>query len=146
MTASSDTPPAPPSAGARRARASDVPRADPLIIQLVARRTVIFGGEGQTLRISHDWIDHVMPGVLLAVRQGGGLQSLRSIAAGARRQGARLAAAPPVGLKPETSWCSCLELVHGVCPKAHASSSLVLVHRHFTGRKYTSPENATNPA
>jgi 4-hydroxy-tetrahydrodipicolinate reductase len=42
---------------------------------LVAHQEVIFGGEGQTLTIRHDSIDRVsfMPGVLLAVREVGGL-------------------------------------------------------------------------
>jgi 4-hydroxy-tetrahydrodipicolinate reductase len=42
---------------------------------LVAHQEVIFGGEGQTLSIRHDSIDRVsfMPGVLLAVREVGGL-------------------------------------------------------------------------
>src|SRR4051812_50067995 len=41
---------------------------------LVAHQEVIFGGEGQTLSIRHDSIDRrsFMPGVLLAVRRGGG--------------------------------------------------------------------------
>lgn len=42
---------------------------------LVAHQEVIFGGEGQTLSLRHDSIDRrsFMPGVLLAVRQVGGL-------------------------------------------------------------------------
>ncbi|HEY5816518.1 MAG TPA: dihydrodipicolinate reductase C-terminal domain-containing protein [Solirubrobacterales bacterium] len=42
---------------------------------LVAHQEVIFGGEGQTLAIRHDSIDRVsfMPGVVLAVREVGGL-------------------------------------------------------------------------
>jgi 4-hydroxy-tetrahydrodipicolinate reductase len=42
---------------------------------LVAHQEVIFGGEGQTLSIRHDSIDRrsFMPGVLLAVREVGGL-------------------------------------------------------------------------
>ncbi len=44
---------------------------------LVAHQEVIFGGEGQTLSIRHDTSDRssFMPGVLLAVRHVGGLQS-----------------------------------------------------------------------
>ena len=43
---------------------------------LVAHQEVIFGGEGQTLAIRHDSIDRAsfMPGVVLAVREVGGLQ------------------------------------------------------------------------
>ena len=43
---------------------------------LVAHQEVIFGGEGQTLSLRHDSIDRVsfMPGVLLAVREVGGLE------------------------------------------------------------------------
>ncbi len=42
---------------------------------LVAHQEVLFGGEGQTLSIRHDSIDRrsFMPGVLLAVREVGGL-------------------------------------------------------------------------
>lgn len=42
---------------------------------LVAHQEVVFGGEGQTLSLRHDSIDRVsfMPGVLLAVREVGGL-------------------------------------------------------------------------
>jgi 4-hydroxy-tetrahydrodipicolinate reductase len=42
---------------------------------LVAHQEVIFGGEGQTLSLRHDSIDRrsFMPGVLLAVREVGGL-------------------------------------------------------------------------
>jgi 4-hydroxy-tetrahydrodipicolinate reductase len=42
---------------------------------LVAHQEVVFGGEGQTLTIRHDSMDRssFMPGVLLAVRQVGGL-------------------------------------------------------------------------
>jgi 4-hydroxy-tetrahydrodipicolinate reductase len=44
---------------------------------LVAHQEVIFGGEGQTLSIRHDSIDRssFMPGVLLAVRKVGDLES-----------------------------------------------------------------------
>jgi len=43
---------------------------------LVAHQEVVFGGEGQTLTIRHDSIDRrsFMPGVLLAVREVGGLE------------------------------------------------------------------------
>ena len=43
---------------------------------LVAHQEVVFGGPGQTLSLRHDSIDRqsFMPGVLLAVRQVGGLQ------------------------------------------------------------------------
>jgi 4-hydroxy-tetrahydrodipicolinate reductase len=42
---------------------------------LVAHQEVVFGGEGQTLTLRHDSIDRAsfMPGVLLAVREVGGL-------------------------------------------------------------------------
>jgi 4-hydroxy-tetrahydrodipicolinate reductase len=42
---------------------------------LVAHQEVVFGGQGQTLSIRHDSIDRssFMPGVLLAVREVGGL-------------------------------------------------------------------------
>jgi 4-hydroxy-tetrahydrodipicolinate reductase len=42
---------------------------------LVAHQEVVFGGEGQTLSVRHDSIDRrsCLPGVLLAVRKGGGL-------------------------------------------------------------------------
>jgi 4-hydroxy-tetrahydrodipicolinate reductase len=42
---------------------------------LIAHQEVIFGGEGQTLAIRHDSIDRAsfMPGVVLAVREVGGL-------------------------------------------------------------------------
>ena len=44
---------------------------------LVAHQEVLFGGEGQTLSIRHDSIsrESFMPGVLLAVRQVGELES-----------------------------------------------------------------------
>lgn len=42
---------------------------------LVAHQEVVFGGEGQTLSIRHDSIDRrsFMPGVVLAVREVGGM-------------------------------------------------------------------------
>ena len=44
---------------------------------LVAHQEVIFGGEGQTLSIRHDSIarESFMPGVLLAVRKVGSLET-----------------------------------------------------------------------
>jgi 4-hydroxy-tetrahydrodipicolinate reductase len=44
---------------------------------LVAHQEVIFGGPGQTLTIRHDSVDRqsFMPGVLLAVRRVGSLES-----------------------------------------------------------------------
>jgi len=44
---------------------------------LVAHQEVIFGGTGQTLSIRHDSMarESFMPGVLLAVRRVGGLES-----------------------------------------------------------------------
>jgi 4-hydroxy-tetrahydrodipicolinate reductase len=44
---------------------------------LVAHQEVIFGGEGQTLTIRHDSIarESFMPGVLLAIRRVGDLES-----------------------------------------------------------------------
>ena len=48
---------------------------------LVAHQEVIFGGPGQTLTIRHDSIDRAsfMPGVLLAIRKVGSLESSPTI-------------------------------------------------------------------
>ncbi|MFA5843579.1 MAG: 4-hydroxy-tetrahydrodipicolinate reductase [Coriobacteriia bacterium] len=64
--------------GARGAFVDDVPVHSVRLPGLVAHQEVLFGGPGQTLSIRHDSIDRTsfMPGVVLAIRNVGGLSGL----------------------------------------------------------------------
>ena len=64
--------------GARGAVVGDVHVHSVRLPGLVAHQEVLFGGQGQTLSIRHDTIDRssFMPGVVLAVREVGGLSGL----------------------------------------------------------------------
>lgn len=64
--------------GARGAVVDDVHVHSVRLPGLVAHQEVLFGGQGQTLSIRHDSIDRTsfMPGVVLAVREVGGLNGL----------------------------------------------------------------------
>lgn len=64
--------------GARGAFVDGVPVHSVRLPGLVAHQQVVFGGQGQTLTITHDSIDRTsfMPGVVLAVRSVGDLSGL----------------------------------------------------------------------